>query len=304
MIRNYINPIMFSGSCMGESRRPLISLTFLLSILAMLENARANTMAEIPAMLSYDIRIGGVLAGSFDIILHSGEGGYRIETKARTHGIMDFLIEFRGQNEVHGKLSGSTIRPIQYWGTGTWAGKTRDVAIEYSRPEGIRFDVKPSAEEDEREVVPKNLIVGTVDPLTALFRAMLQTSQSESCDVRAKIFDGRRRYDVISKSLPEGITKGPVYSGPARHCRIRRNLIAGKSRRSWMPQFARPDWVDLWITPLRSGTRAMPVRVHADLGIASLVVDLVAIGGRNFPPGENDAGTMPAEADEVHDVSR
>jgi hypothetical protein len=50
--------------------------------------------------------------------------------------------------------------------------------------------------------------------------------------------------------------------------------------------------MDIWIAKMRPDLPLLPVRVHADLGIADLVVQLVAIGGRKRPPGGN--GSTPA----------
>ena len=63
-------------------------------------------------------------------------------------------------------------------------------------------------------------------------------------------------------------------------------MIAGVSHRTWLPQFARPEWFDIWIAKVRDDLPLVPVRPRADLGIVDLVAHLVSIGGRKSPPGE------------------
>ena len=254
--------------------------------------------------LSYDTFIGGILAGSFDIVIVSRGGGYHIKSTARSHGMLDFFIEFRGQNESQGQVVNGRARPVSYQAVSSWAGEARTAEIQYGPNDRLRYQAVPPAKDDERETVPANLLPGTRDPLSALYDIMLGLPETTPCVGLTKIFDGRRRYDV-SFSEATGVSAGvsadlsadatatsSVYSGPVRVCRARRKMLAGASRRNLLPQFTRPDWMDIWIAKVRPGLPILPVRVHADLGIADLVVHLVAIGGRKRPPG--DSGSTPA----------
>ncbi|MBT3533070.1 MAG: DUF3108 domain-containing protein [Rhodospirillaceae bacterium] len=244
-------------------------------------------------MLAYDIFVAGILAGSVEIVAQSKSKTYRIETTARSHGFLDFLIEFRGQNEVHGRFLHGQAQPIEYKTKGIWAGEVRSVAIRYGVDGSVRYEARPSAAEDEREEVPQKQLPGTTDPFSALYQAILHRPKGATCDSRLAVFDGRRRFDILLEDLVGGAVAGPLYTGPARLCRARRKMIAGASRRTWLPQFARPTGIDIWLAPVQAGLPDLPVRMHADLGIADLVVDLVSIGGRKFPPGKTPPGTTP-----------
>jgi hypothetical protein len=253
--------------------------------------ARSDSATVEPVRLAYDIFIGGILAGTVDVTFQSMAGSYHIVSTARSHGILDFLVGFRGQNEVSGRIQQGQVRPMEYKATGNWAGEARSVDIHYGPAGGVRFQARPPAEEDEREPVPDHLVAGTTDPLSAWLQTMLRVKQSARCGGGVEDFDGRRRYDITLEELTaeEGARPpytGPPRDGPARVCRARQNLIAGVSHRTWLPQFARPEWFDIWIAKVRDDLPLVPVRLRADLGIVDLVAHLVAIGGRKSPPGE------------------
>ena len=236
--------------------------------------------------LAYDIFIGGILAASVDILFRDDAAGYSIKSTARSHGFLDFLISYQGENAVTGTYQDGLAQPAEYSARSTWAGEIRTVAIQYNGAGGLRYQAQPRAEDDQREVVPEDLLPGTIDPLSALFNAVAWMSRSSRCDRRLAVFDGRRRYDFILREIEGGETAGPFFTGAARICRARREVLAGASLRRWLPQFARPEWTDIWIATVRPGLPPLPVRFQADLGIADMVAHLVAIGGRKRPPGE------------------
>ena len=64
--------------------------------------------------LAYDIFIGGILAGSVDISLRADETGYSIKSMARSHGFLDFLISYQGENTVRGKYQDGPAKPAEY----------------------------------------------------------------------------------------------------------------------------------------------------------------------------------------------
>ena len=279
---------------MQNSRARILSAKLLaglwvFSIISMVPGvARCDSVEFRTITLAYDIFIGGILVGSTDITLHAEAAGYRITSKARSHGFLDFLIAFRGRNEVYGIIMDGRPKPKAYNARGTWSGEVRTVAIQYDDDNRLRYQAFPNAENDQREPVPGHLLPGTTDPLSALYSALTWAARSPRCDRREAVFDGRRRYNFILRELPGGATLGPLFSGTARVCRARRKLLAGASLRSWLPQFARPDWTDIWIATVRPDLPALPVRFQADLGYADIVAHLVAIGGRKHPPGGKD----------------
>ena len=270
-----------------------------IGILAFLLISTNATMADSSPIknlkLAYDVFIGDMLAGSLDIDASADLEGYIIESHARSHGVFEFLTAYRKNNKAVGYLKPQGLRPRYYKAWGSWAGKRRTVEISYELLDRLSYKAAPTAAEDGRDMVPAQLLFGTTDPMTAFFGAIHSTSGATVCGKMLKIFDGRRRYDIHLSEIARSETKGPIYNGSARVCRARYTMLAGASRRIWLPQYVRPKWTDLWIASVQPDLPQLPVRVIADLGITDLVAHLVAIGERKHPPGEAFATNLQSE---------
>jgi len=248
--------------------------------------------------LAYNIYLGGFLAGSIDVTIASDGKRYRINNVARSHGVLDFLVNFRRQNDVMGQIIEHAAMPSEYAASGVWAGEARSVLVNYSDAKGLRFTARPNALEDEREPVSPKLLSGTVDPFSALYQAILRYEEGKKCDGTSKVFDGRRRYDFLFAAVASRPVAGPLFSGSAYVCRVRQIPIAGFAKRAWLPHLMRPEWTDIWVAKVQDGLPALPVRLEADAGLGSMVVKLMAIGGRKYPPGEE-----PSEQARGEDVA-
>lgn len=245
--------------------------------------------------LAYDIFIGDMLAGSVDIYVNADLKRYIIEGRARSYGIFEFLSEYSAIYKVIGHLNSKGLHPESYKVLGSWAGKQRMVEISYELLGRMSYKTVPVAAEDDRDPVPTHFLLGTTDPMTAIFGAFYSNAGTMVCDNVLKIFDGRRRYNVHLSEIARIETKGPIYTGPARVCRARQTILEGASKRIWLSQFVRPKWTDIWIARVRADLPFLPVRIAADLGIADLVGHLVAIGKRNYPTDQTFAPNSPSE---------
>ena len=257
--------------------------------------SHADSRATQNLKLAYDVFIGDLLTGSADIEVDTGIKRYMVKSQLRSHGFLDFLFEFRGRIKAVGRIFPLDARPDYYEAQGSWAGEQRTVEISYELAGGLTYKAVPPATEDDRDLVPANLLPGTADPVTGAFAAFTRVSQSTICNDILKIFDGRRRYDIYLSEVAGSESKGPLYSGYARVCRARQTVLAGTSRRIWLPRFSRPEWADIWIASIKPDLPLLPVRISVDLGVANLVVHLVAIGGRKVPPGAAFARNSTSE---------
>ena len=270
-------------------------LSFFATLIIYPYPSHADSPATQNLKLAYDVFIGDLLTGSADIEVDTGLKRYTVKSRLRSHGLLELLFEYRGRNKAVGRIILQDARPDYYESHGSWAGEQRTVKISYELAGGLTYNAVPPAAEDDRDLVPAKLLPGTADPVTAMFAAFTRASRSTTCNDQLKIFDGRRRYNIYLSEVAGSNTKGPLYSGPARVCRARQIVLAGASRRIWLPQFARPDRTDIWIASIRPDLPLLPVRIKADLGIADLVAHLVAIGGRKVPPGETLGQNLASE---------
>ncbi|MDH3791872.1 MAG: DUF3108 domain-containing protein, partial [Rhodospirillales bacterium] len=103
-------------------------------------------------------------------------------------------------------------------------------------------------------------------------------ARSGSCKGEVAVFDGRRRYDVITHDLGETILEASdvaPYGGPAVRCGVTFRPIAGfwRSARAKRSDDAQ---VEVFLAPMTPSTPPVPVRIHAKSAFGALRIHLVA----------------------------
>jgi hypothetical protein len=187
-----------------------------------------------PLHLVYDIYLGGFHTGRIELEIDIGHARepaqaparYRVVAETRSAGLIDYLIGFRSRAVSEGRQVGGTPHPTRHEVDNTWMGKPRSVRIRYAdgapsphsrrdTPETVT--IAPSPEVDERDPVPLDARVGAVDPLTAALRVTMIAAGPEgdgeslmrsTCVGAVPVFDGRRRYDIRTRSRAR-TTMGP-----------------------------------------------------------------------------------------------
>ena len=90
--------------------------------------------------------------------------------------------------------------------------------------------IRPKLRSDDREPVSEHMRRGTLDLMSAIIGLIARLHRNEPCDGIFRVFDGRRRYDLIAKSLGNKTippNRYTPFSGAAIKCRLSINKIAG-----------------------------------------------------------------------------
>lgn len=220
--------------------------------------------------LSYEIRLGGLMAGEIELTLDLRPDGYRVEAQTRSRGLVDALVGFRSKARSEGALIPEGPQPREHRADNEWRGEPREVRITYAE-DGPVASASPPAEEDDRGPVPEALMRGTLDPLTAALKAALDAQAGSPCEGRLEVFDGRRRYAL------EFAERAPAEGG--LHCRLRLERIAGMSHDPWLPIIQPIETAELWLARLRPDLPPIPHRLQADTAFGAAIVRLTAIDG-------------------------
>ena len=220
--------------------------------------------------LAYEIRLGGLPAGTIDLKLELEAERYAVSAQTRSRGFIDLLVGFRSAAASHGTRSRAMLTPLAHRADNEWRGEARRVRIAFGE-EGAAASVSPPPELDDRAPVPLALTRGTVDPLSAALQAALSAQAGRPCEGRLDVFDGRRRYTLHfedRRQEPDGL-----------HCGLRLERIAGLSHDPWLPVMEPIETAELWIAPRRAGLPPIPLRLQADTAFGAAIVRLTAIDG-------------------------
>jgi hypothetical protein len=252
--------------------------------------AAETAAAEPIPSADYSIYIGGFHASDITISIGLQPNSYHVVTQMRSAGFLGWVSPWRSEAMSEGLMMGAGITPTRYQTLGEYKGRPRGVTIDYVGGAIGHVQVNPPAREDEdRPEIPAAELEGSLDPSSALLAVARRVTMGEGCAGREKVFDGRRRYDIV-------VTQGPVetlrandynvFSGPAVRCDFTYIPVAG-----WTSSFTRSNTQGAtrsgkaWFGEIIPGRLSAPVRIELSSEIGA-----VLLHARRLPkPNERDA---------------
>ena len=230
--------------------------------------------------LRYDVRYGPLRLLSVRVATAVEGAGYRSRSVMQTEGIVATIYPWLSRAEVEGARDGTHLRPRRHRSVGRYRNEERLVEIDYDAGDRVRSRVEPAPEADGRAAVPEALQQATVDPLTASLHAA-----AADCQGTIPVFDGRRRYDLLLRTLAPAdlpAARRRVYAGPTRRCRAQVEAHAG----FWQSEprdSEEPTYLDYWLATPRDGLPVVPVYLELSGARGTLRIDLVGIeSGASF----------------------
>lgn len=192
--------------------------------------------AEPARKLQFEFRfyIAGLEAFSLDTTAERDGASYRGLSLSRTAGMADYLIRLNASNRVEGRLTERSLVPTRFVGESDSRLGQRSVTMTWNDRGMVTTVAVPPNEEDDRDPVPDNLLIGALDPLSAALERSLFSAR-EPCVGRVPIWDGRRRYDIVLETDGEDMLAPTSYSsfaGRAVRCRAKLDRIAGYTKQN------------------------------------------------------------------------
>lgn len=245
----------------------------LLALAVVLVLAGVASAAEPGAVLEYEVRYGPLQVLALRTTARFDHDRYDATTEVRTVGVVALLFPWSSASDSHGVRAAGGMRPLRFHAAGEYRGMRRLAEIDYDAGGGVHAHVDPPAEADDRDPVPAALQQATVDPLTASLAAV-----ASGCRGTLRVFDGRRRYDLVLSDLGEADTpasRHTLYAGRAQHCRALIAPLGGFWRSE--PRDERPTQIDFWVAPPRPDLIAVPVYLELSASRGTLAVHLSAV---------------------------
>ena len=230
----------------------------------------------------YAVTFKGEIAG-FDVgrvILDAaiGDAGYALTYRMEQRGIAKIFSDGEATARAHGTFdTDGARRPIDasYYYNFDYEAEDDQQRVELYRPKGAdRLRLWAAPEYWFHQPVGEVLARGATDPLGALIALGFPEAEPgrSPCERTAKVYDGRRRFDL--RFAPEGTTriksggKGR-YAGEAHACRMTLTKVAGYRPKD-RAEVEGDVWVYLAAVPEEVRTPAfayVPVKVRAKQGI-------------------------------------
>ena len=215
-------------------------------------------------------------------------GGYRIVVHYETVGTVGFFLPGHDVATADGSWRGDAALPAEFQTEGDWGGHPFDVIMDYADGAPVVQRLVPT-QADQREPVPAALRGHTIDTASAMALLLHQMIDSGSCDLAARVFDGRRLMAIESR--PGGTdTLGPTirsfFHGPAIRCDVTGRLLAGFLRSDSPAKRKRVRQGAVWFAHPVAGLPLLPVRItftNRWLGPATMYLTDVTAGPQPLP---------------------
>ena len=247
-------------------------------VLAALAAPSADADPAAGMALDYRLYVGGLHALSLTTRLSgsSEADDYHMAVSARTDGLVARIIAASYVAEANGTTAGAVAMPARFRGTANDEDEgERSVTLTWSDSvPTVVFD--PAAEAPDTPL-GDDLIAGTVDPTSAVLTLMQTLAANGSCEARIRVFDGKRRYDMVSRHGGDWLLKATdynAYGGPASECVVAIERLAGFRKRRLAQRY--PSEFSIYLGRVRDDLPPVPVRLHTSNLFGAIRVHLVA----------------------------
>jgi hypothetical protein len=240
--------------------------------------------------LSYDLYVGGIPLGKVSMSARFQGADYKAISSLETKGIVNAFWQAKIETASSGSATAKKLQPSLYDSFSQNKSVQRQHATLTFGPDGPRSITSDPPYKDNKYPVGDDLKKGTLDPLSAAvyLTSGIAANETKPCEATAPVFDGRRRYNVVSNFIKNTNvhTDNGLYSGPAMVCQIHYNEIAGYSQ-TVIEQNKKFPKMYAWIVAVQSSSDpsrryTIPVRLWAetDYGIVAAVASQVKLDGQ------------------------
>ena len=213
--------------------------------------------------LTYATYIGGLNALDLDASISISADSYRLKMAYRLTGVVGAIVHGEGATTVDGRFQGGGAVPRQLFSTGHFRGRPYVMQLDWQGGRPVITQMAPP-EETERDAVPPEQQLHTVDALSALASLLHQVATTGRCDGELHTYDGRRLSEFAARtvgeeSLPE--TDRSTFKGTALRCDFDGRQIAGFPRDGDKAELQRVQHGSAWFARVVPGDPPVPVRI-------------------------------------------
>jgi len=242
--------------------------------------------------LGYQVAWGHLTLAEGEMSYSEAEARYRVRSSGHTEGLLALFFPWHGRAETAGLLEEAGRRPLVHQHQGTRKEMTRWTRVDWAAGDTPRTETKPPPDLTKVTSLPDATTLDTSDPFTVLLTVLDRLASGGRCEAEARVWDGRRRYDLSVTHLGEETLAADrpwAYGGPAIACALEVEQIGGFWRK-------KPGWREggealrlgrvVWAAELRPG-RWVLVRAELETAYGTVVGRLLPEAG----PGEEEALT-------------
>ena len=140
-----------------------------------------------------------ILIMEIQTLLNVENENFEYEFIIKSKNIVEFINQIDGKGKVSGFIN-DLYRPTNYAYRYIRKKKEKYVEINYDMNKVIKLINEPEFDKSKLSPIDDDMLINTIDP-SSFFLNLLDFDKTDACKNKFKIFDGKRRYDVVFNKL-------------------------------------------------------------------------------------------------------
>jgi hypothetical protein len=227
----------------------------------------------------YDIQWGNLVIGHIDGSLERKDNSIKLKVKSESEGAISLLYNYKSdlfsssykQDDIwraNSYVENSAIKSQKYYSKVLWNKKN-------NKPD---YKIDPPLDLEKVHNVRQSTLKNVIDPITAMIKIIEKVNKNKPCDTTLNIFDGRRRYTLLSRELKKQylINDRPrSYKGETAVCGIKFIPVGGHWIDSkWDPKNDKFSDIKVFFGTAANGSY-LPVRLNLNKWFGTVTVRLL-----------------------------
>ena len=146
---------------------------------------------------------------SINTALAINGNNYEYKFSIRTNNIVDFINKVNGDGSIIGVID-EFYKPIHYKYSYTRKEKEKFVEIKYIDSLISELNLIPEPDKNKLTKIKDDMLINTIDP-SSFFLNILNYENINNCEKTFRVFDGKRRYDVLFTKDEKVISNNLIY---------------------------------------------------------------------------------------------
>ena len=228
--------------------------------------------------LNYTIQFSNIQVGKISVLLQKGKGKLHFKAESISEGFVDYIYSYRSQIISNTLFKNNEWLPKKYFIKSTFNKKKTSTEVTWDLLSGtIKSKLDPPLDLKKVHKIDKKSLKDVVDPISTIFNIIKKLNKFKSCNNKFKIYDGRRRYNIILKNFGDYfLEKDRVKSfhGATIVCGIKFIPIGGHRLKSkWKPQEDSFEDIKIFFSNLDENA-IIPVRVDIKRWFGTVIIRL------------------------------
>ena len=227
----------------------------------------------------FEVQFGNLIVGKAEVSLINDEKKILVKAKTKTAGFLNTFYEYQGELSSWSIKNREAWKPHKFSTNGFFKNKNRFSELSWDKDNSVSYKINPVLDLKEVYDVDQSSLKNVMDPLTSIINVIENIKTTKTCDQSFKIFDGRRRYDLIIKTLgKENLVndRPKSFSGNVTTCGVKMIPIGGHRLKSkWKPKQDKFSDFKIYFGKISSGL-LFPVRMNLERWFGTVVVRLIS----------------------------